>query len=92
MTCRTSCTEGWFSSYPYRAHGKYHADAICKRMGYRRYAGYRGNCGTTCGYCNNNNNSCRRVGSMSVTATNYNCGSDANGGIICNTVMWRCTY
>jgi hypothetical protein len=83
-----------YEAEPRRAHsaqqGKPHAAYICQQLGYRTIGNWDGTFGSVCGY-NQPGASCSSPGSerMGMSA-GPNCGSDANGGIYCNTVMWQC--
>ena len=89
MICSASCTTAWISASTLNG-GHYHATQICNSLGYGVVGTYGGTCGTVCGYCNGNLNSCSQLGAQTFGLTG-NCGSDANGLILCTTVHWTCT-
>jgi hypothetical protein len=91
VVCEASAQEAWLSA---NTSGQYHPVAICQELGYNTVGQYGGTWGKVCGINVDNNPSCQNPGTKSFSIGNWNgqgnCGSDGNGPIICNTVMWTC--
>jgi hypothetical protein len=87
IICRADCNTAWVNA---NSSGRYHANFICQQLGYRTLGNWDGTCGNVCGYCEGST-SCSANGNERMGRTEGpNCGSDSNGGIYCNTVMWQC--
>jgi len=75
------------------AGGQYHPELICQELGYTTVGEWGGTCGNVCGYCENVT-SCDAPGMHFFDSGMWNgfgnCGSDALGEILCQTVMWSC--
>jgi hypothetical protein len=84
--CSATPTSAWISSVN---GGNYHADAICKALGYNAVGQFGGNCGKICGYCGTTVFSCTTPGPQTFDGGGT-CGTDALGQILCSTVMWTC--
>jgi len=87
--CNADCNTAWVSMLS-NGGGKYHAEYICKQLGYNKLGAHGGTCGNVCGYCQSNT-SCSATGSMNFDNGGTSCGSDQYGQILCYTVMWQCT-
>ena len=88
VVCNADCNTAWIAAST-QGGGKYHAEYICKQLGYNKFTLHGGTCGTVCGYCQGNT-SCNATGNMNFD-NGGSCGSDQYGLILCNTVMWLCT-
>jgi hypothetical protein len=92
--CTANATSAWISSAT-AGGGQYHAEAICKALGYSAIGQSGGNCGLVCsgtvsGACPTTvNNGCTSPGPAGFDGGGT-CGSDAQGAILCNTVIWTC--
>ena len=85
VVCTADCMTAWISA---NTSGNFHAAKICMNLGYSKLGSYGGTCGNVCGYCQGNT-SCMAPGMMHFDNAG-NCGMDANGPILCSTVMWQC--
>ena len=92
VVCSSSATDAWISmdGAVSPQGGKYHAQYVCQQLGYSTVSQQGGTCGNTCGYCQGVT-SCNATGNQNFDGGGGSCGSDANGPLLCNTVMWRCT-
>jgi cysteine-rich repeat protein len=90
VVCSSSPDMAWISS---NTQGQYHPLAICQQLGYDTVGQTGGNCGNVCGYCQQGT-SCMNLGNMQFDFGQWNgsanCGADANGPILCQTVHWTC--
>ena len=89
VVCEADADEAWVSADHF---GQYHAELICQTLGYDTVAHWGGTCGNVCGFCEGPT-SCVNPGRKRVDVRawdNFNCGQDALGRIICNTVDWIC--
>jgi hypothetical protein len=86
--CNADCNTAWVSMVK-QGGGKYHAEYICKQLGYNKLGSHGGTCGNVCGYCQGQT-SCNATGNMNFDSGG-SCGSDQYGQILCYTVMWQCT-
>jgi hypothetical protein len=86
--CSADCNTAWISSTG--GGGQYHAEYICKQLGYNKLAKWGGNCGNVCGYCQSNT-SCNATGNMTFDNGGTSCGTDQYGQILCFTVHWQCS-
>lgn len=86
VVCSASLSEAWVSMLNHG--GQFHAEAICKQLGYSKLGTYGGTCGNVCGYCQPTT-SCSSLGKKTFDGGGT-CGSDALGQILCSTVMWQC--
>jgi hypothetical protein len=88
VVCAADCDTAWISA---NSWGTYHYVRICTDLGYSRAAQWGGTCGNVCGYCEAAT-SCGDTGNRFFDngAGGPNCGNDAIGPMICNTVMWEC--
>ncbi len=91
VVCTATPQEAWVShSQP--GGGQFHPIKICQSLGYNTVGQYGGTCGNICSYCGGGN-SCSNPGSKFFSIGNWNggnCGSDGEGPIACQTVMWTC--
>ncbi len=85
IVCRSDANTTWVSA---NNGGFYHVTEICKQLGYNNVIAYGGTCGNVCGYCESAT-SCGSNG-REVYDGAGGCSFDANGLIICYTVMWEC--
>lgn len=69
------------------AAGDYHAQKICKDLGYPELLQWGGTCGFSCSGCDFG--TCQLPGSMKFDGAG-DCGEDELGPILCGTVMWFC--
>ena len=83
--CRGDCKTAWVSA---ASSGHYHAEQICKILGYGSLGTFGGTCGNTCGFCEAPT-TCNAPGVESYDG-HGDCGSDAFGKILCFTVQWQC--
>ena len=88
VVCQSDCSSAWVSMLSANG-GMYHAEYICKQLGYAKLGQYGGTCGNVCGYCQGQT-SCSMLGNKFFGGSG-SCGSDQYGQILCNTVMWECT-
>jgi hypothetical protein len=88
VVCQSDCSTAWVSMLS-NGGGTYHAEYICKQLGYAKLGQHGGTCGNVCGYCQGNT-SCNSLGNMNFDSGG-SCGSDQYGQMLCNTVMWQCT-
>jgi len=90
VVCTADCTQAWISDDK-AGGGQYHALQICNSLGYTKAGGWSGNYGTICG-TNQGAGSCAapQTPSFSIPVSSPDCGMDANGPVICNTVEWQC--
>ncbi len=88
VVCSADENEAWISA---NTSGQFHFEQICRDLGYAGAGNWEGTCGNVCGYCQGTT-SCTNHGTKKHTrpASSPNCGSDGEGGIICNTVSWLC--
>jgi hypothetical protein len=86
VVCNADCNQAWISCANANG-GMYHATEICNSLGYSSFGQHGGNCGSVCGYCDNA--TCNATGNE-MFDTGGDCGMDANGQILCITVMWQC--
>lgn len=86
VVCASGATTAWVSSNP---SGHYHAEQICKTLGYTALGPFGGTCGNICGHCEAPT-TCSAPGTETFDG-NGNCGSDAFGQILCSSVQWQCT-
>lgn len=88
VVCRSDCQTAWVSMLNQNG-GMYHAEYICKQLGYAKLGQHGGTCGNICGYCQNQT-ACNNLGTEKYD-NGGSCGSDQYGQILCQTVMWQCT-
>ena len=90
VVCKADCATAWLS-HATVGGGQFHAKKICNDLGYATLGKWDGNYGTICG-TNQGAGSCAnpQTSMFSRDPLAPNCGSDANGGIFCNTVEWQC--
>ena len=88
VVCKADCNTAWVSHLT-SGGGQYHAEWICKQLGYNTFNQQGGTCNDVCSYCVANT-SCNAPGPATFTNGGA-CGSDQYGKILCNTVMWQCT-
>ncbi|MCA9698243.1 MAG: DUF4215 domain-containing protein, partial [Myxococcales bacterium] len=90
VVCSADANQAWISA---NTGGNFHPIVICQSLGYNTVGQWGGTCGNVCGYCQGAT-SCMNTGSMQFDFGNWNgsgnCGADAMGPIICNTVHWTC--
>lgn len=90
VVCQADANQAWVSA---NNGGYYHAENICKQLGYRTVSNWSGTCGNICGYCQAQT-SCSNPGTGPEIEnhpwTQFNGGSDAQGNKIAYTVQWRC--
>jgi hypothetical protein len=88
VVCAADCDTAWISA---NSFGQYHYVRICTDLGYSGVSQWGGTCGNVCGFCEGVT-SCADTGNrfFNFGAAAANCGADAMGAIICNTVMWEC--
>ncbi len=89
VVCQADCTTAWVSMLSTNG-GSYHAEYICKQLGYNKLGAHGGTCGNVCGYCQSTT-SCSSLGNATFDNGGTSCGSDQYGQILCQTVMWQCT-
>ena len=89
VVCQADCTSAWVSMLS-ASGGSYHAEYICKQLGYNKLGSYGGTCGDVCGYCQSGT-TCTSHGPETFDNGGTSCGSDTYGQILCYTVMWQCT-
>jgi len=89
VVCQADCNTAWVSMLS-AGGGDYHAEYICKQLGYNKLGSHGGTCGDVCGYCGSSN-SCTSHGPETFDNGGTSCGSDTYGQILCLTVMWQCT-
>ena len=82
--CTATPTYAWITGA-----GTFHADYICKSLGYAGIGRYGGTCGSVCGYCTGGT-SCTNPQVNTTFDNGGNQGSDANGIILSYTVQWEC--
>ena len=90
IVCRVTPSNTWISA---NSSGNFHADLICKNLGFSGMGRWGGTCGSVCGFCEEGTTtSCTILGTETYDhGTNTaNCGSDNLGPIICSTVCWEC--
>jgi hypothetical protein len=88
VVCSANCNTAWVSHLT-SSGGQYHAEWICKQLGYNTFNAQGGTCNDVCSYCQANT-SCNAPGPANFTGGGA-CGQDQYGKILCNTVMWQCT-
>jgi len=86
--CQADCSTAWVSHLT-SFGGMYHAEWICKQLGYNKLGQYGGTCNDVCSFCTANS-SCNNPGAKTFN-NGGTCGNDQYGQILCNTVMWMCT-
>ncbi|MCX4242790.1 DUF4215 domain-containing protein [Paraliomyxa miuraensis] len=87
VVCSADANQAWVShSGP--GGGNFHPELICNELGYASFGQFGGTCGNVCGYCEGPT-TCEAPGSENYDGAG-NCGSDANGQLLCYTVMWQC--
>jgi len=86
VVCRADASSAWLS-HGASGGGRLHAEEICRRLGYTRMGSIGGTWNYVCGY--RNGGSCSSPGSETYDGAG-DCGSDALGRILCNTVVWQC--
>jgi hypothetical protein len=89
VVCKADCNTAWVSMLSPSNGGQYHAEYICKQLGYNKFTKQGGTCGNVCGYCQGAT-SCNATGNEFYGGSG-GCGSDQYGLILCNTVMWLCS-
>lgn len=87
VVCAADGSTAWLSSTGYG--GQYHYQYICQLQGYTGANLYGGTCGSTCGHCEQST-TCSNPGTRTFDGSGLNCGSDAHGPILCQTVTWQC--
>ena len=87
VVCRADASTAWVS-FSQPGGGMYHADQICKLLGYRVSGPFGGTCGNVCGFCQGAT-SCQAPGTEFYNLQGA-CGSDTHGPILCYTVHWEC--
>ena len=87
VVCSADASSAWLSAV---SGGQYHAEAICKSLGYAALGQFGGTCGKVCGYCGDGAPSCSQTGSKTFDGGG-NKGSDDLGTILGATVTWECT-
>jgi hypothetical protein len=88
VVCRADCNTAWVSMLS-QGGGTYHAEWICKQLGYNKIVAQSGTCGDVCSYCQANT-SCNNPGTEQFP-NGGQCGSDQYGLMLCNTVQWKCS-
>ena len=86
VVCSADASSAWISG---KLQGLYHAEAICKALGYVGLGQYGGNCGNVCGYCEDETTSCSQPGNKTFDM-NGNKGTDDLGIILGYFVTWEC--
>jgi hypothetical protein len=86
VVCSANASSAWLSAL---SGGQYHAEAICKALGYAALGQYGGNCGSICGYCEVGT-SCSQPGTKTFDGVG-NQGSDDLGTMLGSSVVWECT-
>ncbi|MBX7081990.1 MAG: hypothetical protein K1X88_22480 [Nannocystaceae bacterium] len=87
VVCSADDTGAWISAAA-GAGGNYHATQICQSLGYSDFGQFGGTCGNECGYCEPAT-ACDAVGTQTFDGQG-DCGIDAGGQVLCDTVTWTC--
>ena len=88
VVCSADCKTAWVSADNI---GTYHHQLICKNLGYTKATRWGATCGVVCGFCQSPR-SCTNLGTKYLPFTSVeNCGIDALGPKICDTVSWECS-
>jgi hypothetical protein len=87
--CAADATTAWVSMAS-PGGGNYHADWICKSLGYRTVGVFGGTCGKVCGLCGTGTWTCSAHGPQTFDGSGGTCAADAWGQVLCLTVMWTC--
>lgn len=90
VVCTADSTGAWISA---NDSGYYHAEQICRLLGYSGVGLWGGTCGNVCGFCEPAQTSCQNLGTEFFSAGSAppnNCGTDQYGGILCTAVQWQC--
>lgn len=85
--CRADAASAWVSG---TQRGIFHADQICRDLGYSHADAYGGTCRRTCGTCQTEITSCAEPGREEYNGVGH-CGVDDKGLKLCYSVHWRCT-
>ena len=86
VVCASDCTSAWVSA---NSSGSYHAQQICKELGYAKVGKIGGTCGNVCGFCDDGRTSCGSPGRKTFDGSGA-IGSDGFGPILGSTVQWEC--
>lgn len=86
--CQADCNTAWVSMLSANG-GMYHAEWICKQLGYTKIGQISGTYNHVCTTTNQQGTSCSMPGTKMFAGTGA-CGSDTYGAILCNTVTWEC--
>lgn len=90
VVCGADAASAWVSMSS-GSGGMFHALLICNQLGYSKVGKWDGTTSSICGL-GGQASSCTAPGSRAFTRdwTAFNCGTDALGQMICNTVAWDC--
>ena len=83
--CAADCMTAWISA---TSSGHFHAEQICKLLGYSSLGTFGGTCNNTCGFCEAPT-TCGAPGQQHYDG-HGDCGNDMFGKILCFTVQWQC--
>ncbi len=88
VVCQADCNQAWVSMLS-QGGGSYHADWICRQLGYTSATSHGGTCGKVCGFCGNQTYTCSAPGPKQFDG-NGTLTADGYGQVFGQTVMWLC--